>query len=174
MKRLNRREVLGAVATTGVAALAGSAAAADPPAANRGKHNIGPAVPGTTRADSYGPKELFAVVDSEGNLRRGLHAVSSRQVEAGVYEVRFGRDVRRGVYVATAGGHGYEGMPPAAAVTVMGLASDPPGRLRFRHGHDRQPDGDRLPPAGGLPGGVRLTRRPLPEEKVSWQPAIRP
>lgn len=131
MKRLNRREVLGAVATTGVAALAGSAAAADPPAANKVKYNTGPAVPASTRADSYGPKELFAVVDQEGNLKRGLHAASARQVGVGVYEVRFARDVRRGAYLATAGGHGYEGIPLAASVAVMGLASDPRGVVVF-------------------------------------------
>jgi hypothetical protein len=131
MKRLNRREALwGAVATTGVAALAGSAAAADPPAAKK-NHNPGPAVPGTTKADSCGPRELFAVVDAEGNLKRGLHAVSARVMDIGVYEVRFARDVRRGVYLATVGGHGYEGIPQAASVAVMGLAPDPRGVLVY-------------------------------------------
>jgi hypothetical protein len=131
MKRLNRREALGVVASTGVAALAGAAAAADPPAGKKPKLNPGPAAPGTTKPDSYGPRELFAVVDSEGNLKRGLHAVSSRVLDIGVYEVRFARDVRRGVYLATAGGHGYEGIPLAASVAVMGLAPDPRGVLVY-------------------------------------------
>jgi hypothetical protein len=131
MKRMSRREALGAVAATGAAALAGSAAAADPPAGQKPKLNTGPAAPGTTRPDGYGPRELFAVVDAEGNLKRGLHAVSSRLMDIGVYEVRFARDVRRGAYLATAGGHGYEGLPPAASVAVMGLAPDPRGVLVY-------------------------------------------
>src|SRR5262249_17839245 len=87
MKRLNRRQALGAVATTGVAALASSGAAAVPPAAKKRHPNLGPAAPGSTKPDSHGPRELFAVVDMDGNLKRRLHAVSSRQIELGVYEV---------------------------------------------------------------------------------------
>ena len=131
MKHLSRRQALGAVAATGAAALAGSAVAADPPADKRPKLNLGPAAPGSTKPDRYGPRELFAVVDADGNLKRGLHAVSARVMDVGVYEVRFARDVRRGVYLATAGGHGYEGIPLAASVAVMGLAPDPRGVLVY-------------------------------------------
>jgi hypothetical protein len=131
MKRLNRREALGVVTTTGVVALARSAAAADTAPAKRRHRNPGPAVPGTTKPDSHGPRELFAVVDFEGTLRRGLHAASSQRLDLGVYEVLFARDVRRGVYLATVGGHGYEGVPVAASVSVMGLASDPRGVLVY-------------------------------------------
>jgi hypothetical protein len=74
---------------------------------------------------------MFAVVDAEGNLRRGLHVVSTRALEVGVYEVIFRRDVRRGVYLATPGGHGYEGVPLAAAASVMGRASEPGGVLVY-------------------------------------------
>jgi hypothetical protein len=72
---------------------------------------------------------LFAVIDFEGNIQRGQHAVSCKQLELGVYEVIFSRDVRRGVYVATPGGHGYEGMPLSATLAVMGRATDPRGVL---------------------------------------------
>jgi hypothetical protein len=68
---------------------------------------------------------LFAVVDWEGKLRRGLHAVSAKRLGLGYYEVVFDRDVRRGAYVATTGGYGYEGVPPSAIANVMGRASNP-------------------------------------------------
>jgi len=115
------------VAATGAAALAASAGAAAEPAQAKKKHNSEAPAASRAKPDSYGPRELFAVVDAEGNLKRGLHAVSSRSLGLGVYEVVFARDVRRGVYLATPGGHGYEGLPPAAAASVMGRATDPSG-----------------------------------------------
>ncbi len=136
MKNLHRRDVLRAVATTGAAVLAGSAVAADPaptkPAdARKAKLNPGPAAPGSTKAESYGPRELFAVVDNEGNLRRGMHVVATQLMDVGVYQVIFKRDVRRGVYIASAGGHGYEGIPIPATAAVIGFAPDPRGVLVY-------------------------------------------
>jgi hypothetical protein len=116
--------------------MAGSAFAAQPADRNRAapqKSNLnsGPAAPASTKPESYGPRELFAVVDGRGNMQRGLHVVSTKLKDAGVYQVIFARDVRRGVYIATAGGHGYEGVPIPAAAAVVGLASDPRGVLVY-------------------------------------------
>jgi hypothetical protein len=112
-------------ATTGAAALAGSAAAAAEQPPQKPKVNSEPPVEGITKAETYGARELFAVVDAEGTLRRGLHAVSVQNLGQGYYEVVFDRDVRRGAYVATPGGHGYTGVPLSAAVGVMARANNP-------------------------------------------------
>jgi hypothetical protein len=52
-------------------------------------------------------------------------------MDIGVYQVIFARDVRRGVYVVSPGGHGYEGVPIPSAASVVGLASDPRGVLVY-------------------------------------------
>ena len=39
--------------------------------------------------------------------------------------VIFKRDVRRGVYLATAGGHGYAGIPLSAVASVIGRTTNP-------------------------------------------------
>jgi hypothetical protein len=72
-----------------------------------------------------GPQLLFAVVDLDGKLRRGKHVVKVRPLGLGLYEVEFERDVRRGVYQATIGGSGYEGLPPIGYVSVTGRANNP-------------------------------------------------
>ena len=130
MKNLTRRQALGVVAT-GAAVLTATAPAAAQPAAKKSKANAEPPVHSNAKPESYGPRELFAVVDMQGNLKRGLHVVAAGSLETGVYEVIFNRDVRRGVYLATPGGHGYEGVPLAAAASVMGRASDPRGVLVY-------------------------------------------
>jgi hypothetical protein len=136
MKSLHRRDVLRTVATTGAVILAGSAVSAQPPDkkradARKSKLNPGPAAPACTKPESCGPRELFAVVDHQGTLRRGQHVVSSALIEIGVYQVIFARDVRRGVYIASAGGHGFEGIPIPASAAVIGLASNPQGVLVY-------------------------------------------
>src|SRR5581483_80207 len=78
-----------------------------------------------------GPRELFAVVDWDGNLKRGMHVVSSMRLDLGLYEVIFSRDVRRGVYLVTPGGDGYMGVPLPAAASVSGRATDPRGVLIY-------------------------------------------
>src|SRR5262245_28232390 len=130
MSGVTRREAMGLMAAGGAGALAASAAGAAEPAQEK-KHNTEPPVASRAKPDGYGPRELFAVVDAEGNLKRGLHAVSSKRLGMGVYEVVFARDVRRGVYLATPGGHGYEGVPLAAAASVMGRATEPNGVLVY-------------------------------------------
>jgi hypothetical protein len=124
---MSRRRAIRLGAATGVAALAGVTARADQPPRQKPKSNAEPAVASTAAAESHGAKELFAVVNHEGRLRRGSHAVSSKCLERGVYEVIFDRDVRRGVYLVTPGGEGYEGIPPAAIASVIGRSCDPRG-----------------------------------------------
>ena len=141
MHNLNRRDVMQLAATAGAVALAGPVAqAADPPAkqpkgkpelVRRPKGNAEPVKESTATAEHYGPRELFAVVDSEGNLKRGMDVVSSLCLDLGLYEVIFNRDVRRGVYLATPGGHGYSGVPLSAAASVTGRATDPRGVLVY-------------------------------------------
>src|SRR5207244_10914434 len=95
------------------------------------KHNTEPPVASKAKPESVGPRELFAVVDRDGTLRRGLHAASSQALDVGVYEVIFNRDVRRGVYVATLGGPGFEGIPTGGSISVVGRATDPRGVLVY-------------------------------------------
>src|SRR5262249_54900515 len=97
----------------------------------KSKCNMEPPVESTSTAERSGPRELFAVVNADGSLKRGLHAVSSHCLEQGVYEVIFNRDVRRGVYLATPGGAGYTGVPLAAVASVTGRATDPRGVLVY-------------------------------------------
>jgi hypothetical protein len=130
MSTVSRRDAMKLAATAGAAALAASAATAADPPLNKKANNETP-VEGITTAETYGAQELFAVVDWEGKLRRGLHAVSATKLGIGYYEVVFDRNVRRGAYVATTGGHGYEGVPSAAVANVMGRANDPRGVFVF-------------------------------------------
>jgi hypothetical protein len=60
-----------------------------------------------------------------------MHVISSQCLELGLYEVIFNRDVRRGVYLVTPGGYGYMGVPPSAAASVSGRATDPRGVLVY-------------------------------------------
>jgi hypothetical protein len=112
-------------AAVSAVSLAGSAAAAADPAPRAVKANNEPQARSSAAAESYGARELFAVVDESGKLIRGLHAVSATAIGTGCYEVIFDRDVRRGAYVATTGGHGYTGVPVAAVANVMGRANNP-------------------------------------------------
>jgi hypothetical protein len=125
MKSVTRRQAIQLVGATGTAILAGSAAGAAEPPAKNSKINGEPPLPSKASPDSHGPRELFAVVSRKGDLKRGLHAVSSKRLEVGVYEVTFCRDVRRGVYLVSVGGSGYDGTPLAAAASVMGRATNP-------------------------------------------------
>jgi hypothetical protein len=139
MRHVNRRQAMRLVGATGAGLLAGSASkAADPPGA-KSKANTEAPVPSKASADSLGPRELFAVVDFDGNIKRGMHALACKRLELGVYEVIFNRDVRRGVYLATAGGHGYEGVPVSAIATVTSRATDPRGVLVYTTGLQGDP-----------------------------------
>ena len=65
------------------------------------------------------------MVDADGKLKRGMHVAAVAALDEGIYEVVFRRDVRRGVYVASVGGHGYEGLPPVGFACVMGRSTNP-------------------------------------------------
>jgi hypothetical protein len=127
MKTSTRRQVLLPVAIAGAAALGVSAAPAaqEPQPKPRRRHNHEEPASSKATAEDHGPRELFAVVDAEGHLRRGMHVAGVRLLEQGLYEVVFRRDVRRGVYLATIGDHTYQGLPPFGYVSVVGRATDP-------------------------------------------------
>jgi hypothetical protein len=140
MQNVTRRKAMQLIGTTGAAVLVTSPLGAAEQPGKKQKHNSEPTVASKAQPDSHGPREMFAVVDSEGTLRRGLHAVSSKRLDIGVYEVIFSRNVRRGVYLATPGGHGYAGVPLSATIAVMGRASDPRGVFFYT----TNPQGDPL------------------------------
>jgi hypothetical protein len=139
MQRVNRRQAMKLVGASGAAVVAAATANAADPSGKKSKANTEPPVESHASADSVGPREMFAVVDFEGNLKRGLHAVACKRLELGVYEVIFNRDVRRGVYLATCGGHGYEGVPLSAIATVMSRATNPRGVLVYTTGLQGDP-----------------------------------
>src|SRR6516165_558746 len=106
MKPVTRRAVLTGAAAAGATVLGVAAAAAKPQDKRRGQQaNGGPAAPSKANADDHGPRELFAVVDAGGTLRRGMHVATVGYLGRGLYEAIFRRDVRRGVYLATVGDH---------------------------------------------------------------------
>jgi hypothetical protein len=127
MKPSTRREVLARAAAAGAGVLGVAAAAGqDAPAKTpRTKCNCEPVLHSKAGPDDHGPRELFAVVDAGGSLRRGMHVARVVILAPGIYEVVFRRDVRRGVYLATIGGHSYEGLPPTGYVSVEGRATNP-------------------------------------------------
>jgi hypothetical protein len=131
MSSVTRREAMKRVAAAGAVGLGAGAAAGDEAPGKKPKANHEEPVHSKALPDTHGPRELFAVVDMNGRLQRGLHAVAARQLDVGTYEVIFSRDVRKGAYSATVGGHGYDGLPRAGVISVMGRASDPKGVLVF-------------------------------------------
>ncbi len=130
MKAITRRGAIKLATVAGATALGTSAAkAADPP--RKAKANQEPPVHSRSTAEKRGPCQLFAVVDADGNLQRGLHVDSARKLDVGTYEVIFTRDVRRGAYLVTPGGHGYTGVPVSAVAMVQGRAKNPRGVLVY-------------------------------------------
>jgi hypothetical protein len=95
MKAITRRGAIKLAAAAGATALGASAAKATAPP-GKTKCNQEPPVNSRSSAEKRGPCQLFAVVDADGNLKRGLHVVSARRLDVGTYEVIFSRDVRRG------------------------------------------------------------------------------
>jgi hypothetical protein len=131
MNHVTRRDAMKLATATGAITLVGSATKAAAQDHKKPKRNNEPPVHSTSTPTQYGARELFAVLDEAGNIKRGFHAISSRQLELGVYEVIFNRDIRRGAYQVTPGGHGYEGMPPSAVASVIGRATDARGVLVY-------------------------------------------
>jgi hypothetical protein len=67
---------------------------------------------------------LWAVVDGDGEaIVRGNRAVSVNRSSAGIYQVRFARNVRNCVYVASTGLTGASGNPPPGEIAVVGEAA---------------------------------------------------
>lgn len=123
MSQFSRRQIIAKAATAGAAALGTPAvlSAADEPK----KANKEDQIHSQADAENHGPRELFAVVDADGKLMRGLHAIAAKRLDIGTYEVTFKRDIRRGACVATIGGHGYYGLPQTGQIAVMGRANSP-------------------------------------------------
>jgi hypothetical protein len=64
---------------------------------------------------------LWAVVDGDGEaIVRGNRAVSVNRSSAGIYQVRFTRNVRNCAYVASIGLRGASGNPPPGEISVVG------------------------------------------------------
>ena len=67
---------------------------------------------------------MWAVVDGDGEaIVRGSQAVSVSRSSAGIYQVRFARNVRNCVYVASIGLTGSSGNPPPGEIGVVGEAA---------------------------------------------------
>jgi hypothetical protein len=67
---------------------------------------------------------LWAVVDGNGEaIVRGNRAVSVNRSSAGIYQVRFARNVRNCAYVASVGLTGASGNPPPGEIGVVGEAA---------------------------------------------------
>ena len=81
------------------------------------------------RCENPGPQHLFAVVERDGDLRRGRYAVSSQKVDLpnGCYEVIFSRDVTHAAYVATIGSPEFQGIEQTGEITVVGRVGNPRG-----------------------------------------------
>jgi hypothetical protein len=125
MSRQTRRDAIKLAA--GAAIVGASVTVAT--AAEKKKSKVNQETPVDSKAvpENYGPREMFAVVDLNGNLRRGFHVLRATRLSLGIYEVIFKRDVRRGAYLATLGGHSWGGLPASGAIGVMGRANDPRG-----------------------------------------------
>ena len=74
-----------------------------------------------------GPTELFAVVDANGTLARGLFAVSAQRFSPGLYEVVFSRDVTHAALVACIGNSGSFSVEPPGMITTVGRFLNPNG-----------------------------------------------
>jgi hypothetical protein len=126
MDELTRRRALKLAASTGVAAVAAAVAGgpaaqaqeglrAQPPGFNDGiavDDVSGLAIP----SGQYG----YAVVNSNGTVARGHHAMRSDRLSLGHYEVIFDSNVRGGAYIATIGLSGSTQFSPPGQITVAG------------------------------------------------------
>jgi hypothetical protein len=72
-------------------------------------------------------RTYYAVVNADGSLARGFHAVSSANLGAGFYEVIFNQDVTRAAYTATIGSSATAGVEPTGEITVVGRSGAPNG-----------------------------------------------
>jgi hypothetical protein len=68
---------------------------------------------------------LFAVVNADGALVRGLGAAVADRLATGMYQVVFDQDVTAAGYVGTLGLPGNAGVAPCGEVTVAGRTGIP-------------------------------------------------
>ncbi|WP_262281612.1 hypothetical protein [Micromonospora sp. MA102] len=61
---------------------------------------------------------LFAVIDANGTLIRGLGATSATRLATGMYQVGFDQDVAGAAYIGTVGLIAPGGLAPQGAITV--------------------------------------------------------
>jgi hypothetical protein len=69
---------------------------------------------------------LFAVINANGTLVRGLGVASAQRLANGVYEVIFNRNISRCAYVATMGDPG-TGVGPPGEIGVASRGGNPNG-----------------------------------------------
>ncbi|MEV0806672.1 hypothetical protein [Micromonospora sp. NPDC050200] len=63
---------------------------------------------------------LYAVVNANGTLARGLGAASAARLATGMYQVVFDQDVTAAGYLGTIGLAGAAGVAPTGGITVAG------------------------------------------------------
>ncbi|WP_240742383.1 hypothetical protein [Micromonospora zingiberis] len=68
---------------------------------------------------------LFAVVNAQGVLVRGLGAATANRLGTGMYQVVFDQDVTGASCVGTVGLAGSNGLAPAGQITVAGRTGIP-------------------------------------------------
>jgi hypothetical protein len=123
MDDLTRRRALKLAASTGIAAV-GVAVVGGPEArAQQGRRpgpNDGTPVDGGPAPDIPSGQYGFAVVNSDGTLARGHHAVKSDALGTGQYEVIFDSNVRGGAYIASIGLSGSVGASSPGQISVVG------------------------------------------------------
>jgi hypothetical protein len=130
MDDLTRRQALKLAASTGVAAVGAAVAggsAARAQQAQRPGPNDGISVDEVPGPDIPSGQYGYAVVNSNGTLARGHHAVKSDRIATGQYEVIFDSNVRMGAYIATIGLSGSTGNSPAGQITVVGRRNNANG-----------------------------------------------
>ncbi|MEH0933696.1 hypothetical protein [Micromonospora psammae] len=72
-------------------------------------------------------RALYAVVDANGTLARGLGATSATRLATGMYQVIFDQDVTAGGYLGTIGLAGSAGVAPNGWLAVVGRTGIPNG-----------------------------------------------
>ena len=99
------------------------------PNMERAKEGAAAAPARPAKCENPGPQHLFAVVDRNGKLRRGLYADSSQKADLpnGCYEVIFDRDVTHAAYVASIGSPEFSGIEQTGEITVVGRVGNPRG-----------------------------------------------
>jgi hypothetical protein len=123
MDDLTRRRALKLAASTGVAAV-GVAVVGGPEArAQQGRKpgpNDGIPVDDGPTPDIVSGQYGYAVVNANGTLARGHHAVSAAHLGTGQYQVIFDSNVRGGAYIASIGLSGSVGASAPGQISVVG------------------------------------------------------